>query len=83
LPDVIPGGKPKGDLRVALAVASVGEPFAVGELERGCRTADGRYPSVGCSDLEDVIIATSHLGQPCALDAPLVCDQRAVMPRKL
>jgi hypothetical protein len=60
--DVIPGGKPKGDLRVALAVSSVGELLAVGEPERGCRTADGRYPSVGCSDLEDVIIDTSPLG---------------------
>jgi hypothetical protein len=36
--------------------------LAVGEPERGCRTADGRYPSVGCSDLEDVIIDTSPLG---------------------
>jgi len=64
--DVIPGGKPKGDLKVALAVGSVGELLAVGEPERGCRTADGRYPRVGCSDLEDVIIDTSRLGQPCA-----------------
>ena len=83
LPDVIPGGKPKGDLRVALAVGSVGELLAVGEPERGCRTADGRYPRVGGSDLEDVIMDTSRLGQPCALGASPECDKRAVMARKL
>jgi hypothetical protein len=80
--DVIPGGKPNGVLKVALAVGSVGELLAVGEPERGCRTADGRYPRVGCSDLEDVIIDSSRLGQPCAFVGPLECDKRAVMTRQ-
>lgn len=39
--EVSPGGKPKGDL-IEPAVGSVGELFALGDPERGCRMTDGR-----------------------------------------
>lgn len=51
-----PGG-PKGDLKGAAAVGSVGEVVAVEEPERWEPTAgSGRWPRVRCSDLVDDII---------------------------
>jgi hypothetical protein len=56
--EVRPGGFPKGDLTEEEEFgSSMGEVLPVDDPERGCSIIEaGRYPRVGCSDLEEVII---------------------------